>query len=550
MRAAALMFVAAIGCSSGGPRRIGSEPSWRKGAPTTPTTPTTSDVMFAPASQAAIRYNDPAGAPPSTPLATAVIAAVRDAAAQAKLPAPAADARLFHACEELAQIVPEEGVVNYSLVEFALQRNGIIEPSPHLLVVWGDLDSPQVIVDQLKPRLAEILGDGATARLGVGAAKRNADGTGAVVFALQGSGIQTAPIPRAVQAGGAFTIDAAIAPAFHDTEVFVTHDDGTTERLELRTTQARAFVATSGCGARIGRQQLEITASDANGSTVLANFPVWCAAEPPATFTMSATPDDAPITSVADAEQRLLQLVNRDRAAAGLPALVQDDALAAVARAHSEEMRRTKIVAHISPTTGSAADRVKAAGIKTAVVLENVARAYGVGEAHAGLMNSPGHRANIMSASATHLGVGVVLGDEVSGRREIFVTQVFDRVPPKIDPAAALAQVRQRLVGAQPKLVTDPQLEAIAHDLAIELAAGHTRDQAWPGVKKRVDAMAAQYKRVGSVVTAVGDLAMVDGKALIGDYHPDAIGLGVAQGVHPELGEGAVWIVVLMGETR
>ena len=27
---------------------------------------------------------------------------------------------------------------------------GIIEPSPHLLVVWGDLDSPQVIVDQLK----------------------------------------------------------------------------------------------------------------------------------------------------------------------------------------------------------------------------------------------------------------------------------------------------------------------------------------------------------------------------------------------------------------
>src|SRR4030095_14087055 len=111
------------------------------------------------------------------------------------------------------------------------------------------------------------------------------------------------------------------------------------------------------------------------------------------------------ISDPVEAEKRLLALVNRDRQSSGLPDLSWDDKVADVARAHPAEMRKTKGVAHISPTTGSAADRVRAAKLKTAVVLENVARAYGIGEAHLGLMNSPGHRANIMSGAATHIGI-------------------------------------------------------------------------------------------------------------------------------------------------
>jgi len=34
----------------------------------------------------------------------------------------------------------------------------------------------------------------------------------------------------------------------------------------------------------------------------------------------------------------------------------------------------------------------------------------------------------------------------------------------------------------------------------------------------------------------------------VGQYHPDDIGVGIAQGTHPEIGEGAVWIVILMAE--
>ncbi|HEU0034611.1 MAG TPA: CAP domain-containing protein [Kofleriaceae bacterium] len=541
-----VLVLVTIACSGRGPQKVGAQPSWRGGAhPAIAQGP----VTFAPSSQPATRYNEPVQPPPKSPLGDAVVLAVKDAAAKAGTPIPVADARLFRACNELAEVVPEEGIISYSLVEFALQRNGIIEPSPHLLVVWGDIDSPQLIVDQLQPRLAEILQDGATARVGIGAAKRMPDGQGAVVFALQASGVSTSPIPRSVKAGGSFTLDAVVDARYKDPEVFVTRDSGATERIDLKAGHAGAFTAQITCGAKPGRQQVEVTASDAQGSTVLANFPVWCGTDPPLSIRVEPGHDDAPVTDPTDAERRLLALVNRDRMAAGLPALLWDDKVADVARGHSTEMRRTKVVAHISPTTGSAADRVRAAKIKTAVVLENVARAYGIGEAHDGLMNSPGHRANIMSAAATHLGIGVVFGDEVSGRREIFITQVFTRVPPKVDPSNAAEQIRTK-ISAVKKVGVNAKLVSIAQQLADQLAAGKSREQAYASVKKQVDALGNAYSRVGSVITAAAELDSLDGTSILGDSRPDDVGIGIAQGPHPEIGEGAIWIVVLLATKR
>jgi uncharacterized protein YkwD len=543
-----VVLLAVAACGSHGPQQIGAQPSWRHAPATGSATATpVGPVTFAPSAQAATRYNEPVQPPSHTTLGDAALTAVREAAAKAGMQPPVADARLFKACQELAEIVPEEGVVGYSLVEFALQRNGIIEPSPHLLVVWGDVNDASAIVDQLKPRIPEILGDGASSRVGIGAFKRAADGTGAIVFALQGSGVTTNPIPRSLSPGGSVGLDAVVDARYKEPEVFITREDGSTERLALDAGKSGGFKTQLACGKHLGRQQVEITASDAQGSTVLANFPVWCGAEPPSTLTVEPSHDDETVVPADEAEKRLLALMNRDRQAAGLSALVWDDRVADVARKHSEEMRRTKVVAHISPTTGSAADRVKAAGIKTAVVLENVARAYGVGEAHDGLMNSPGHRANLMSSAATHVGVGVVLGDEVSGRREMFVTQVFIRVPPKVDPAQAAELVRARIDKVR-QVSVNAKLASVAQQLADGLAAGKPRESLWPTAKKQLDAIGGNYGRVGSVITAVGELDTVDGKELVGEYKPDEIGVGIAQGTHPEIGEGAVWIVVLMAE--
>jgi uncharacterized protein YkwD len=551
VRALALVTLLAIAaCSGKGPQSVGTQPSWRggSGSSASATVPLEAKVTFAPQGKAVARYNEPVAPPPWTPLGTAVVDAVREAAVTAKLAQPIADARLFRACAELAAVVPEEGIISYGLVEFALHRNGIIEPSPHLLVVWGNIGSPEAIVDSLQPKLVDMLLGGANARVGVGAVKRKADGTGAAVFALQGSWVKTQPIPRALPAKGAFAVDATLDPRYRDPELFVTRETGATERLPIAQ-KGNAFTAQVACGSSVGKQQVEITASDAQGSTVLANFPVWCAAEPPETMTVEVTRDDVPPTDPVESERRLLAMLNRDRQTANLPPLVWDERLADVARKHSTDMFTTKIVAHISPTTGSAADRVKVAKIKTAVVLENVARAYGLGEAHQGLMNSPGHRANIMSHVATHVGIGVVLGEPISGRREVFITQVFTRVPPRIEPGKASETVLAKLLAVQ-QVGNNARLVAIAQQLADAVAAGKTRDQAYPAVRGQVDALGNLYQRVGSVITATSDLVALDGKSLIGDSKVDDVGIGVAQGTHPELGENAIWVVILLAQKR
>jgi uncharacterized protein YkwD len=294
-----------------------------------------------------------------------------------------------------------------------------------------------------------------------------------------------------------------------------------------------------------------VTATGPEGPTVLANFPVWCREDAPTSITVRSDDDDTkPVKTEDEAEQRMFDMVNRDRADAGLPALAWDDRAAAVARGHSEEMHETGDVAHTSSTTGTAADRVKAGGIKTAAVLENIARAYGVSEAETGLMNSPGHRANLFSTEVTHLGIGIVFGDEVAGRREMFVTQVFIRITPPIDVDDVTDQVRGEVEDVR-TLGNDGDLDAIAKTLADSLAAGGDRKEASAAASKSLDKLSARYRKVGSVITTVADLSAVDAKALVGDATKAThVGIGVAQGTHEELGEGAVFIVLLLGVAR
>ena len=53
---------------------------------------------------------------------------------------------------------------------------------------------------------------------------------------------------------------------------------------------------------------------------------------------------------------------------------------------------------------------MRAVGIRYRAAGENLAFAPDVGTAHTGLMNSPGHKANILNCDFTTLGVGVHFG--------------------------------------------------------------------------------------------------------------------------------------------
>jgi uncharacterized protein YkwD len=84
-------------------------------------------------------------------------------------------------------------------------------------------------------------------------------------------------------------------------------------------------------------------------------------------------------------------------------------------------MFKLKYFSHESPNAGSAFDRLKAAGIGYSRAGENLAYAQSVAVAHRALMDSPGHRENILHPEFTRIGIGVIN----AGAYGRMVTQLF-----------------------------------------------------------------------------------------------------------------------------
>lgn len=112
----------------------------------------------------------------------------------------------------------------------------------------------------------------------------------------------------------------------------------------------------------------------------------------------------------ANAEQQMFQMVNQQRVDAGLAPLVFDDKLRAIARAHSDDMFKRGYFSHYTPEGLSPFDRMQKAGINYQYAGENLALAPSTALAMQGLMNSPGHRANILSPNFYRVGIGVING--------------------------------------------------------------------------------------------------------------------------------------------
>jgi uncharacterized protein YkwD len=122
-----------------------------------------------------------------------------------------------------------------------------------------------------------------------------------------------------------------------------------------------------------------------------------------------------------DLEAEMLRLVNKERVAAGLRALAPDPEVTEVARRHSTDMFARGYFAHDTPEGRDPFDRMRAAEVRFLTAGENLALARSVQIAHTGLMNSPGHRANILRPEFGRVGIGIMDG----GMRGLMVTQNF-----------------------------------------------------------------------------------------------------------------------------
>ena len=109
-------------------------------------------------------------------------------------------------------------------------------------------------------------------------------------------------------------------------------------------------------------------------------------------------------------EAQMLDLINFERKKHGLKLLSADPEMLPVARAHSQDMFAKGYFAHDNPEGKDPFDRMRAANIRFATAGENLALAQTVEIAHVNLMNSPGHRANILNPSFGRVGIGILDG--------------------------------------------------------------------------------------------------------------------------------------------
>ena len=139
-------------------------------------------------------------------------------------------------------------------------------------------------------------------------------------------------------------------------------------------------------------------------------------------------------------EQQMLVLINDERTQAGLDPLKFNGDLNTSAEDHSEWMIASNTFSHTGDKGSSATERMADAGYDFSgawtsgenIAFQSLRGAPGLSDdvvdLHNGLMNSPGHRANILNPDFKEIGIGIEAGEYSSGGTNfdsVFVTQNF-----------------------------------------------------------------------------------------------------------------------------
>lgn len=255
------------------------------------------------------------------------------------------------------------------------------------------------------------------------------------------------------------------------------------------------------------------------------------------------------------AEDDLFALLNEARAASGKPPLERSEALDRVARLHSTDMRQKRYRSHIAPDGSTPNDRAERANIRSGLVLENIGEGPAMRDIHQGFVDSPSHRANLLNADVTHVGVGVVPADP---RGETWVvTQVFVTMTSDVDVAEAPAEVLRKLNALRrdrglQALETEPNLQQAAANGARDFFAKRSMSQ-----QEVVEEASASLRRFTIAFARVGGvMAVVDKLDEAVQLEPALqpglryVGVGVAQGSRADTPANAIAVVIMFAWAR
>ncbi len=500
-------------------------------------------VRYAPPGARVARY-ETAPVPWTT---TAVDGAVLEALRPLAAPPLEADGALARLAAALLDEVGEDGTPpRGEVVEFLARWQGLVEPQPAMFVAQAA--SPE----ELAAAIAEMVGEGVARvpynRMGV--ASREVPGGHRALTLLSMRWVEIEPVPAHLDVGASFTLRGRLAGPFRAPRVVVTDANDRTRELPAEGTASFAAELPTETP---GLLNVEVLGESDRGVMVLANFPLWVGQEPPRSVVLP--PDGGGGGGAAAVGDELFRLANQARHARGLPPLERTAALDRVARAHSAEMHEAGYVGHNSPSTGSPSERLRRAGIASALVLENIGRGYSAHEIHEGLMLSPGHRGNLLHASATHIGIGVV--EEPEGdRAALLATQVFIQVLRELDPGAAAQELvrkvnQRRQARGAPPVSFDEGLSRMARATVSRfLQERIPQADAVGALNRQLEPYGLAYRRVAVLFAATTSVDETAAMEPLLDPTVRVLGVGVGQGEHPEIGHTAVVSIVVMGWPR
>lgn len=165
---------------------------------------------------------------------------------------------------------------------------------------------------------------------------------------------------------------------------------------------------------------VQVLATVSTGPRPVLEATIYAGQKPPTEFVRAPVPGEEAGQGVKDPADAMLRMINAARVAEGRRPLTRDPKLDAVAHAHSEEMKKARLVGH-DVGGGDPRARLEAAGITSAVAGENVASASSLENAHRALWASPSHRGNLLLERFTRVGVAVVQSSDGS----FWVTEMF-----------------------------------------------------------------------------------------------------------------------------
>lgn len=284
--------------------------------------------------------------------------------------------------------------------------------------------------------------------------------------------------PRYVPTGGEWRLSGRLPAGYQAEEASVLYPDNRLETVPLERDGSR-FELRVPAGPTPGTMYVSIDGTDRRGPGKLLQLSVEVGATPatlPRSTRVFAPEVENGFASLEDAEAYAVSLLQADRQRFGLPPLEPDPELAAIARAHSRDMRDHDFFGHLSPRTGLAGDRLEAAGYRATMHAENLAKNDTLGEAQAALMASLGHRKNILDPKPTHVGIGLAEAEE-DGEHTWYVTQLFARKVVAIDPEHVRSDLVARIQRAREErdlteVRESARMSRVADTYARSVAAG------------------------------------------------------------------------------